>query len=275
MKKKILTFLLVLLIASSVFAQESMQKLFLGTHSFVTEDSDSWKIYDSYFISVNPIDEEFTFIGSFNVKLLLGYSRYNFECTVKNLENDFSVEITKMESYACDKNNNILKNGSVSQTSKKVAEQYAAQIKDEIKNRIMNISDDSVDTLFTKVITTPEIITTIGNSMSDLAIKKFIEKNVNGNEVEIEVTLNSIDEPDELLRDFYKCEYQARGYVNTYKSGFGRFIEKDVYSITIYSNNDKLVSAKIGSTYKAKGKITVKLISSGTFSFLSYEIHEE
>lgn len=138
-----------------------------------------------------------------------------------------------------------------------------------------DISDDSIETLYTKTITSPEIINTIGNSMSELAVKKFMEKNVNGKEIELEITLNSIEEPDDLIKQYSQCEYLARGSVSTYKNGFGRFISKNSFDISIYSNNDKLISAKIGSKYKVKGKINVKQISSSSMSFLSYEIYEK
>ena len=37
------------------------KKLFLATNSFVTEESDDWKIYDGKFTVMDTINEEYTF----------------------------------------------------------------------------------------------------------------------------------------------------------------------------------------------------------------------
>ena len=99
MKKKILIGLLACLFASTLFAQNDSKKVFLGLHSFVTEPSKTWTIYDGYFTKVDPMSEEYTFIGSFVVKVLMTNSRYDFACTVKNTGDDINLEITIITKY--------------------------------------------------------------------------------------------------------------------------------------------------------------------------------
>ena len=99
-----------------------------------------------------------------------------------------------MESYAVDKNRNFLSSSKVINTAKKVSDQYAAQMKDEIKARIANVSDDSVESEYTKLITHPSITTPMTKTMTALALKKFINENINGKQVELDIVLSSIDE---------------------------------------------------------------------------------
>ena len=69
--------------------------------------------------------------------------------------------------------------------------------------------------------------------------------------------------------------YKADAYVHeVYSSGWGRSMVKKSFSVDIYSNNDKLVSAKKGSMYKAKGTLNLKYIDVGLEGFWFYEISE-
>lgn len=273
MKKKILIGLLACLFVSTLFAQNDSKKVFLGLHSFVTEPSKTWTIYDGYFTKVDPMSEEYTFIGSFVVKVLMTNSRYDFACTVKNTGDDINLEITKMESYAVDKNRNFLSSSKVINTAKKVSDQYAAQMKDEIKARIANVSDDSVESEYTKLITHPSITTPMTKTMTALALKKFINENINGKQVELDIVLSSIDENrNPITNELEELNYKAWGNVNVYKEGFGRFIITETTSVSIYSNNDKLLSAKPGDTYKAKGTVSLTDLRG---MFWSYSINEE
>ena len=260
MKKLFLFGLLMIMSVCCIFGQVDSKKLLTATHSFVTEQSEDWNIVDGKFSRIDTMGEEYTFSGGFIVKILVGSSRYDFTCTVKNDGDDFTVTIPEMQSYACDKNGKIIKNGTIMKTSSKVAEQYAAQMKDEITKRMNDISD--VETSYTKVVTQPEFLYILTQSMSELAVKKFVEKNVNGKTVEVELVLNSIDE-NTVLGEIQDLSYRATAHVPNNKF-------TDLFIISIYSNNDKLLSSKIGSTYKAKG--TVKFYQS---MYWFYQISEE
>ena len=277
--KKLILGLLILLSASMMFGQTDVdsQKLLVGLYDFITEPSSNWKIYDGAIISADPINDEYTITGGFIVKVLLSNSRYNFVCSVKNTGDDISVEISQMESYICDKNGNLASGSSVNETSNRVASQYAKQIKEEILARMADISEDTIETAYAKVVTLPNFIKPLINTMSELALKRFVEQNINGKEVELEIALSSIDENrNPITNELYPLNYKAKGFINgVYESGWGRNMVKKSYSLNIYSNNDKLLSTKIGATYKAKGKVNLKQIGSGLNQFWSYEISEE
>lgn len=272
--KKILSLgLLMLLSASCLFGQSlESKKLFLGINDFIKVNSAAWKTYDGELISADTINEEYSFAGSFIIKVLMTNSRYDYVCSVKN-DGDISVAITDMVSYACDKNGKIIKTSNVINTAAKVSSQYAEQIKTEIKARIAKISDDSVDAAYTKLVTSPAVVRAMTKVMTDLALKKFIETNINGKEVELDVVLSSIDENKKS--EFYPLNYKLDAYVpDVYSSEWGRFMVKKSFSVNIYSNNDKLVSAKKGSMYKAKGTLNLKYIDVGLEGFWFYEISE-
>ncbi|MEE0878397.1 MAG: hypothetical protein UH788_03900 [Treponemataceae bacterium] len=265
MKKLFLFGLLMIMSVCCVFGQIDSKKLFLATNSFVTEESDDWKIYDGKFTVMDTINEEYTFDGGFVVKILVGSSRYDFTCTVKNEGDDFSVSISEMKSYACDKNGKIIKNGSIMKTSSKVAEQYAAQMKDEIKARMNDISDDTVEASYTKIVAHPTTLNLIAETMSELALKKFVEKNVNGKTVEVSVILDIIKENPIKNGDLKDYSYYAFSHIEDN-------VDFTKYSrINIYSNNDKLLTSKIDSIYKAKGTVEVSFDIIGE---MSYQITE-
>jgi hypothetical protein len=93
--------------------------------------------------------------------------------------------------------------------------------------------------------------------------KKFVEKNVNGKTVELEIVLESIDE-NVVLGEVQELAYRATGHLSDKKVS-------PLFSIFVYSNNDKLLTSKIGSTYKAKGTVEFSKISTYWF----YKINEQ
>jgi hypothetical protein len=274
MKKLLFTALLIITSVCVAFGQVDSKNLLIGTNSFITEESADWKIYDGAFTSVDPMSEEYTFVGGFVIKGLVGLSRYDFICTVKNEGNDFSVSISDLESYACDKNGKIIKSGTVRKSSANVASQYAAQMKTEIQNRMNSISD--TETMYTKIVTSPNVLNTISNTMTELAFKKFVEANVNGKPVDLTVKLRSIDENrNPITNELYPLNYKANGSVQVYAGSWGRLSVTESFSVSVYSNNDKLLSAKTGSEYAAKGTLSYRQIGSGSTKFWIYEINEE
>ena len=163
------------------------------------------------------------------------------------------------------KNGKIIKNGSIMKTSSKVAEQYAAQMKDEIKARMNDISDDTVEASYTKIVAHPTTLNLIAETMSELALKKFVEKNVNGKTVEVSVILDIIKENPIKNGDLKDYSYYAFSHIEDN-------VDFTKYSrINIYSNNDKLLTSKIDSIYKAKGTVEVSFDIIGE---MSYQITE-
>ncbi len=268
--KKFTALVVSLLIAGATFAQDA-KSLFTGVYDFATEKSDSWKIYDGTFTKIDFSENEYSFMGGFVVKLLTT-SRYDFKCTVKGTGDDFSVTLSDMVSYSCDKNGIRAKKAKTASTSTRVANQYADQMKDEIKARISKLSGDQLEKKYFDIISYPPVLDLYTKSMSDLAAKKFIEANINGKTVEFEVTLNSIDENDSLYGLHENFAYKAIGNIETYSEGsVGGIIITKPLSVLIYSNNDKLLNTKIGSTYKIRGKAKIDKI---TISWL-YSVEEE
>ena len=113
--KKLLGVLISALLFVSGFAQE--RKLISGVYNFATEESADWSIIEPTFKSVDPVSEKFVFTASCTVKALLGLNRYDFTCTVAKQNDDFSVDLSDMTSYACDKNFKMLKKDSRYKTS--------------------------------------------------------------------------------------------------------------------------------------------------------------
>ena len=215
-------------------------------------------------------------MGGFVVKLITT-SRYDFLCTVKGTGDDFSVTLSDMNSYSCDKNGNRAKNAKTMSTSANVANQYANQMKDEIKARISKLNGEALEKKYFDIISYPPVLNVYTKSMSDLAAKKFIESNINDKTVEFEVKLDSIDENiNPITREVEPLAYKAKGSIETYKDGsIGGIIITEPFSVYIYSNNDKLLNTKVGSIYKTKGKAKVQKLGNTSFSFWSYSVEEE
>ncbi len=276
--KKLFLSLAAIIVGSFMFAATSSKDLLLGTYDFATVPSANWEVFDAVFTNIDTIGEEYTFAGGFKVKILLGYSRYDFTCTVKNGADDFTVELSNVCSYAIDKNGNKLKNAKEMATSESVASQYAAQMKTEIKNRIDNfVKNGNTEEAYTTLITSPAVVNTISKSMSDLAMKKFVEANINGKKVSFDVTLSSVDENKNPITDeIMPLAYKAIGTVQVFKDYvLGAIPVTAPYSIYIYSNNDKLLTTKIGATYTVNGTANLNQIGSGMTKFWIYSVDEE
>lgn len=275
--KKLLLVFATLLINAALFAGTPAKDFLTGVYDFATKESSTWKIYDGNFCSIDTTAEEYVFTGGFVVKLLTS-SRYDFVCTVTNNDNDFTVELTDVVSYACDKNGKKLGSSKASKTSANVANQYAAQMKTEISSRIEAFQKSgTIDTEYTKIVTNPSFVNVISKSMSDLAMKKFVEENINGKDVNFDVKLVSVEENvNPITGKTEALAYKARGTVEVFKDGTpGLIVITEPYSIYIYSNNEKLLSAKTGSTYSVKGKAKLTQIGMGMNKFWSYSVDEE
>lgn len=277
--KKIISSLVAFIAGSLMFAATPAKDLLLGTYNFATVSNNGWEIFDGTFTNIDTIEEIYTFSGGFKIKNIVGYVRYDFSCTVKNGADDFSVELSDVCSYAADKKGIKIKNGKEFKTSANVASQYAEQMKTEIKNRIKAFQDSGkLDEEYTKVVTSPKFVRVLSKSISDLAMKKFAEANINGKKVSFDVTLRSIDENRNPITDeILPLQYKATGKVQLSKEYYLAGIKiSDDYLIFIYSNNDKLLSAKIGSTYKVNGTANLELLGSiSTEKSWIYTVNEE
>ncbi|MCI5830849.1 MAG: hypothetical protein PUJ82_06935 [Spirochaetales bacterium] len=261
--KKIIGLIAALFTSAVLFAAVPAKNLIVGVHDFATHPSSDWEVYDGFFTKFDVTEQEYVFTGYFTVKILLGYSRYNFTCTVKNGDDDFTVELSNMESFASDKKGKIAKGGKRYSTSERVATQYAAQMKDEINRRIAEFENAGrIDEIYTTIITYPPVFYLSTATMSKLAVKKYIEQNIDGQTVELDVKLESIDEnKNPITGKVEKYAYKAVGQLGS-------------YSVYIYSNNDKLVSAKIGSDYTVKGTVSIDYLDMLNNPWI-YKVNEE
>lgn len=272
--KKLITLFAALLTSAALFAGTPAKDLLAGVYDFATQESKTWKIYDGYFKSIDISEEEYVFTGSFIVKILIGNSRYDFTCTVKNGDDDFTVELSNMISYACDKKGNKLPNGDKYNTATNVASQYAAQMKDEIKNRIKSFAD--IEAQYTKTVTNPAFVEVASKSMTDLAFKKFAEANINDKKVEFDVVLKSVDENiNPVTKEPMELGYRAVADFMTNKLDPLGMTVSGGCQIFIYSNNDKLLNAKKGSTYKVNGAAKVTKLGTGPGAMWSYSVEEK
>lgn len=275
--KKTLLIIVALFVNAALFAGTPAKDFLAGVYDFATKESSTWKIYDGNFCSIDTTAEEYVFTGGFVVKLL-GTSRYDFVCKVSNNENDFTVELSDVVSYACDKSGNKLGTAKVMKTSANVVNQYAAQMKTEIISRIEAVQKaGNGEEEYTKIVTSPSFVNVASKSMSDLAMKKFVEENINGKDVCLDVKLVSVDENvNPITKKTEALAYKARGTVEVYKDGTpGSIIITEPYPVSIYSNSDKLLSAKIGSTYTVKGKAKLTQMGMASNKFWSYSVEEE
>lgn len=272
--KKLITLFAALITSAALFAGTPAKDLLAGVYDFATQESSTWKIYDGYFKTIDVSSEEYVFTGSFIVKILVGNSRYDFTCTVKNGSDDFTVELSDMTSYACDKKGSKLPKGTINNTSANVASQYAAQMKDEINARIKGFKD--IDAQYTKTVTSPAFVETASKSMTDLAFKKFAEANINGKPVEFDVILSSIDENlNPITKEPMELAYKAVASFKTNKIDPLGMTVSGGSLITIYSNNEKLVSAKKDSVYRVKGTAKVTALGSTSNRIWSYSVEEK
>ncbi|MBQ0052277.1 MAG: hypothetical protein KBT11_09495 [Treponema sp.] len=275
--KKILLTVAAVFVNAALFAGTPAKDFLAGVYDFATKESSTWKIYDGNFSSIDATTEEYVFTGGFVVKLLTS-SRYDFVCKVTNNENDFTLELSDVVSYACDKSGSKLGSAKVMKTSAKVVSQYAAQMKTEISSRIEALQKSgNIESEYTKIVSSPAFVKVASKSMSDLAMKKFVEENINGKTVNFEVKLASVDENvNPITGKTEALAYKARGTVEVYKDGTpGLLVLTEPYSIYIYSNNEKLLSAKIGSAYSVNGRARLSQIGVGMNKYWSYHVDEE
>lgn len=277
--KKVIAVVLAAFMSVSVFAQTNSRKLVSGVYNFVTEESPDWKILEPTFKAVDPVAEKFVFTGSFTIKALVGLSRYDFTCTVAKQNDDFTVDLTNMSSYACDKNFKMIKKGKRYNTSDKVASEYAKQMKDEISKRMAKWSDEEYEQNLGKSVTSPLILGCVANN-SALVFKKFLKDySVIGRPITIKIFVTKVDEAPKYAEGY--SYYVAGSALSGYKLDSSGFINFPAYaSVMVYTNNDAVISlkpaelmdglltgGKSGSEYEVKG--TVKDVSRSEIGGLS------
>lgn len=244
--KKILVVLIATIFVTSVFAQANSKKLIAGVYDFATVESSDWTIIEPTFKSVDPIAEKFVFTASFAVKAILGLNRYDFTCTVAKENDDFSVELTDMCSYACDKNYKIVKKGSKYNTSARVAGEYAKQIKDEISKRMTNWSDEEYNQKLSNAVTAPMILGCVANN-SALVFKKFIKDyEVIGRHITAKIFVTKIDEAPKYAEGY--AYYVAGNALRGYKTGEFGINYPEYAGVMLYTNNDAVISLKPAET---------------------------
>lgn len=251
--KKFASFVVGLLMVSTIFAQSS-KKLIAGVYNFATESSVSCEIVEPNFTSVDPISEKFSFDGGFIIKNIIGLTRYDFTCSIVKQNDDFSVELTNMNSYACDKNGKIVKTGKKYTTGAKVAAQYAQQMKDEINARMSSWSDGEYEINLSKAVTAPLILGCVANN-SALLFKKFIKDyEVIGKPISIKINVTNIDEAPSYAEGY--SYYVGGNVLSGYRQDeFGINFPKYA-QVMVYTNNDDVISLTPAETMDA-------LLSSG------------
>ncbi|MCR4714946.1 MAG: hypothetical protein K5751_11295 [Treponemataceae bacterium] len=241
------------------------RKLISGVYNFATEKSDSWTIYDPYFVSIDVTNEKYVFTASFVVGNIVGLTRYDFTCTVTKQGDDFKIDLTDMSSYACDKDLKKVKSGSSYETSEKVAVEYAKQMKAEILLRIANWSDDEYTQNLNKAVTSPIILNCIANN-SALVFKKFIsDYEIIGRRICLQLNVTSVDEDTKHEEFSYSVNGKTlSGYkkdnigikIPTYSSVFVYTNNDDVISLTPAETIDGIMTGGTsGSVYEVNGTI--------------------
>ena len=281
--KKLFALLLTAVVSISAFAQTNSKKLIAGVYNFATEPSDIWTILDPAFKSVDPISEKFVFTGSFTVKILIGSSRYDFTCTVAKQNDDFTVELSDMSSYACDKNFKMLKTSQRYNTSARVAGEYAKQIKDEISKRMSSWSDEHYKQNLNSAVTSPMVLDCVAKN-SNLVFKKFIKDyEVIGSPVKLKIFVTKIDEAPEYAKGY--SYYVAGNTFTGYRVGEFGINYPEYTSVTVYTNNDAVISltpaetmdglmfgGTSGSEYEVKGIVRdVSQSSTGGLSIIQVD----
>jgi len=238
--KKFTAIVVSLLMACALFAQSDSKKLISGVYNFATEESDTWTIYEAQFISVDPIAEKFVFKGAFIIKALIGTSKYDFTCTITKQNEDFSVSLTDMCFYACDKNLKILKTAKKYKAGDKLAKEYANQMKDEILKRMSNWTDEEYEQKLNNAITAPEILACIADN-SSLVFKKFIKDNeIIGRHIKTKIYVTKIDEAPSYAEGY--SYYVGGNALKGYKTDEFGLKFPEYVTIMVYTNNDDVIS---------------------------------
>lgn len=277
--KKLVNLILTLFMTTALFAQTDAKKLLAGTFDFATEESDTWKIIDPSFKTVDPNAGKYVFTGSFVTKIVLGLSRYDFTCTVAKNGDDFTVDLSDMCSYACDKNYKIVKKGNKYVTSAKVASEYAKQIRTEIFERMNSWSDEDYSANLSKAVTSPFILDCVANC-SALVFKKFVKDyEIIGRPIKAKVHVTKVDEAPKYAEG-YAYYVAGKALCGTRPDSAGIINLPTYATFMVYTNNDDVIGltpaeledgilagGKSGSVYEING--TVKDVSQKTTGGLS------
>lgn len=260
--KKLMAFVASLFVAASVFAQ-SGRNLLAGVYNFATESSKTWTIYDANFTSIDTIAEKYVFDASFVIKIAIGLSRYDFTCTVAKDGDDFTVDLTNMESYAVDKNLKIVKSGSKYPSSNRVASEYAKQMKTEIQTRMKSWKDAEYQANLDKAVTSPAVLNCVAKN-SALVFKKFLKDyEIIGKTASMKIGVTKVDESKLNDRSYYVA---GLTFCGTKVDTMG-FLVPEFADVMVFTNSDNVISLTTsdrmdivlgkakGSTYEVKGTI--------------------
>lgn len=259
--KKLAAVVAALLLAGAAFAQDSAKAFFAGLYAFATDNpNDGKEIYDARFITADTVNEEYSFSG-WLLQKTVGYSRYDFVCSVKNNGDDFTLTVTNMRSYPCDRAGNKSPKAKINVSAAYVVKQFEKFFKEEVKSKIAAIPADKVEEKFTRAVSNPFVFMGVSETMSNIGIKKLVEKSLNGKTTELDLVVMEVDENPQKASDGleYKAICVVPYQVNTVEDlNLPPLYKTESYPVIVCSNNDKLAAVKIGSTYKAKGKIDIE-----------------
>ena len=274
--KKLITFVATLLLTGMVFAEQTPFKLFTGAYKFATEASDSWKIYDANFISVYPTTPRLYFTGAFVSKTIVGYTRYDFSCTVTKNEDDFSVELRNVTSVQSDKNGKTMFANNTKTAPKAVIAQYEKQMKEEIINRMNSLSDEECKNFFISYLMDEKNISNISFSDSStenfanfLIENKFTEDDKyltnptlisyvalsSNNKLQFEryISKTGLIGKEISLSAFYSS-IEKNTFLKTSKD-YNVYLQTKAAIITFATNNDEYIDLKEGAKIEIKGII--------------------
>lgn len=259
--KKFTALVVSLLMMGAVFAQKipAGRNLVAAVYDFAQPEN--WGGIDS--VSYDIQNDTYVLKAYTIGKVLLSFQRQDQTVTIKGNGDSFSVDVTDVTSANCDKNGKLTSKPLANQasTARKIANMYVT----EISNRIEKWSDEEYQNKFDKAVTSPSVLFSFINSTSDLYFKKFVEKNnIIGKNVSADVKLYSIEESK---KDGF--DYEAHVIMLDSKNIAGTTL-----FITIYSNNDKLLSLKKDDVYKINGKVTKLEKNEIALNKINYEIEE-
>lgn len=276
MKKVVGTLVVALSLLSGICAQSipegrELPALVMDCYN----DKNAWA--ESSLVKADAMNDVYIISGYAVNKNLVGYIKQSYDVTITRDNNELVVVVDNMSSVACKKNGETLGTAKPTNNPKSTMQKLAQLIKEDLAGRISSWSDDEYAQKKLAACTSPLFLKRLESTSSDLFLKRFLESNVNGNKVELEVTLDSVDENlNPLTNEPMPLKYRAVGSVQIPDSiptfvGPSLSITKP-YSIFIYSNNEALVSAKLGASYTARGTVKVEKIGG---QFWAYTINEE
>ena len=229
-----------LILGTCIFAQ-SNRKLIAGVFDFTNTATETWANYETNYISVDPMNEEYEFECFFIRKIITGPIRYDFTCKISKADDDFNVEIEKMTSFNCDKNAQIKPNNKIYNILPITIKEYEKQIKSEISTRMTSWTDEEYSEKFANAVTSPKILTCLSKK-SALILKKFIKDNeVIGKPLNYWLIASSVDEAPETPENY---TYYVSGYELEKATGDPRAYSVVYSNIYVYTNNDKVLNLK-------------------------------